>query len=176
MTGCQHGAIFFLQSVCSFCISVIFKANWLLKLRISRNLYRSVFAALLLVAFFIPAYGNISALDFLRLAIGVVNSDAELTLFDLVIVSLPLLLIPFAAGLILVRSLRKKGLNGLLLGLPFFSLLFFILLLSFDMNRHAGSLGVLGFLKELRIGFYLAGVASLLLLFSFTRSEAIGAR
>ena len=144
-------------------------------MRITRNHSRAICASLIIMAFFIPAYGEVSALDFLNLAIHSASNDAELTLFDLIIVSVPLLLVPLAAILILFRSLRKRTLNSLLLGLPFFSLTFFIVLVSFDINQGTGSSGILNFFKNMRIGFYLAGLASLLLLFSHSRREALNA-
>lgn len=144
-------------------------------MRISRNQYRAIYASLIIIAFFIPAYDNVSALGFLNLVIGSVGNDAELTLIDLVIILFPLLLVPITAVIILFRSLRKKALNSLLLGLPFFSLAFFILLLSFDINKDVSNPGVLGLIKDMSIGFYLACFASLLLLFSHSRRESLNA-
>lgn len=142
-------------------------------MRISRNHSRAICALLIIIAFFIPAYGNISALDFLNLAIHSVNNDAELTLLDLVIVSIPLLLVPLTALLILYRSLQKRTLNSLLLGLPFFSLAFFMLLVSFDINKNVSGSGMLMLVRNMRFGFYVAASASLLLLFSQSRREAL---
>ncbi|HEV7331109.1 MAG TPA: hypothetical protein VGN63_08730 [Flavisolibacter sp.] len=142
-------------------------------MRISRNQYRAIYATLILIAFFIPAYDNISAVGFLNLALGTVNSDDEMTMIDFVIISFPLLLIPLTAIIILFKSLRKKSLNSLLLSLPFFSLTFFILLLSFDVNKEVNNAGIFSLLKDMTFGFYIACFASLLLLLSHSRREAL---
>jgi hypothetical protein len=144
-------------------------------MRITRNQSRAVCASIIIIAFFIPAYGEVSALGFLNLAIHSASNDAELTLFDLTIVLIPLLLIPLTAILILFRSLQKRTLNSLLLGIPFVSLIFFMLLVWLDINQGMESPGVLRFFKNMRLGFYLAGLASLLLLFSQSRREALNA-
>lgn len=142
-------------------------------MRISRNQYRTLYASLIIIAFFIPAYDNISGAGFLNLAFGTVNRDDELTMVDFLIISIPLLLIPLTAFIILFKSLRKKSLTGLLLSLPFFSLVFFILLLSFDMNKEVNNAGIFSLLKNMRYGFYIASMASLFLLFSQSRREAL---
>lgn len=142
-------------------------------MRISRNQYRAFSAILIIIAFFIPAYENISGVGFLNLALGTVNNDDEMTMVDFIIISFPLLLIPFTALVILFKSLRKKALTSLLLSLPFFSLAFFMVLLSFDMNKDASHSGIFNLLKNMRFGFYIVCIASLLLLFSQSRREAL---
>lgn len=142
-------------------------------MRISRNHSRAICASLIIIAFFIPAYDNISALDFLHLAIYSVSNDAELTFVDLLIVSTPLLLVPLTAIIILYRSLQKKALHHLLLALPFFSLTFFLLLVSFDINKDLAGSGIVSLLKNMRTGFYLAALAALLLLLSPTQHESL---
>lgn len=142
-------------------------------MRFTRNQYRALYASLIIVAFFIPAYNNISAAGFLSLALGTVKSDDEMTMIDFVIISFPLILILLTAFLILFRSLRKRSSTSLLLGLPFFSLAFFIVLLSFDVNKEVSNTGIFSLLKNMRYGFYIASFASLLLLFSHSRREAL---
>ena len=142
-------------------------------MRLSRNQCRAIYAGLIIIACFIPAHGHVSAFSFLQLAIGGIHSDTELTVIDLVVVLIPLLLIPTAAMIVLVRALQNKTLNSLLLGLPFFSLSFFFLILSFDVNRQGASGNIFGLLLEMNIGFYIAMAASLLLLVSYSRREAL---
>ncbi|MBB1287214.1 hypothetical protein HRH25_22750 [Flavisolibacter sp. BT320] len=142
-------------------------------MRISRNQYRAFYASLIIIAFFIPAYDNISAVGFLNLAFGTVSNDDEMTMVDFIIISFPLLLIPLTALIILFKSLRKKALNSLLLSLPFFSLAFFMLLLSFDMNKEVNNSGIFSLIKNMGFGFYIVCLASLLLLFSQSRREAL---
>ena len=94
-------------------------------MRLSRNRYRMIYSSLLIAAFFIPAYGGVSAFGFIRLAIGAVRTDSEVTLVDVLVIVLPLLFILLSALVILLRAVKRKPFNGLLLCLPFFFLLFF---------------------------------------------------
>lgn len=142
-------------------------------MRVNRYQYRAIYSALVIVAFFIPAYHHVSAFEFLFLAIGSIGIDSEITLVDLFVVLLPLLLIPAAALWILVKTIVRKPLNSVLLGLPFFSILFFFLILWFDRSRQVSSGNPLTMLTQMRVGFYLAAVASLLLLFSYSRRESL---
>ncbi|NTS41527.1 MAG: hypothetical protein EOO10_24025 [Chitinophagaceae bacterium] len=142
-------------------------------MRFSRNQYRAIYASLIIVAFFIPAYNNISAAGFLSLALNTVRSDDEMTMIDFVIISFPLFLILLTALIILFQSLRKRTSTSLLLGLPLFSLAFFIVLLSFDVNKEVSNAGVFSLLKNMRYGFYIASLASVLLFLSHSRREAL---
>lgn len=142
-------------------------------MRFSRNQYRSLYATLIIVAFFIPAYNNISAAGFLSLALNTVRSDDEMTIFDFVIISFPLFLILLTAFIILFQSLRKRSSTSLLLGLPLFSLAFFIVLLSFDLNKEVSNAGIFSLLKNMRYGFYIASFAALLLFLSYSRRDAL---
>ncbi len=139
---------------------------------IKRNQYRAIFAVVVIVAFFIPAYNSVSAFQFLLLALGSLRNDSEITLVDLLVILLPLLLVPATALLILFQALNKRRVNSLLLCLPFFSMAFFFLIFSFDRVRQVSSFSVLNLLTEMRVGFYLAAFASLLLLFSYNRRES----
>ncbi len=142
-------------------------------MRLNRNHYRAIYAALVVIAFFIPAYGRISAFHFLLIAIDSVGADNEITIVDLVIVLLPFLFVHLTALIILLRAINNKPQNSLLFALPFFSIALFFLILSFDMNRQVNNTNVFGLLKEMSFGFYIAALASLLLLFSYSRREAL---
>lgn len=142
-------------------------------MRFSRNQTRAIYAGLIIVAFFIPAHGDTSAFGFLKLAINSIGSDTELTVIDLMVFLIPLLLIPATATIVLVRALQNKALNSLLLGLPFFSLTFFFLIFSFDVNWQGAGGNALSLLLQMSIGFYTAVVASLLLLLSYSKREAL---
>jgi hypothetical protein len=141
-------------------------------MRLNRNQYRAVCAVLIIVAFFIPAYRNVSAFNYLWLAINARTTDTELTLIDLAVVLLPLLLIPVAAIMVLVRALKRKTQNTLLLCLPLFSLFFFFLILSFDISRQVSNLNTLELLKQMSVGFYVAALASVFLLLTYSKREA----
>lgn len=142
-------------------------------MRMSRNRYRMLYSALVIAAFFVPAYGRVSAFSFLGLAIGSVQADSEITFVDVFVVLLPLLFIPISALLIFYRALRQRPLSGLVLSLPLFFLLFFCLILSFDMSRQLNDVSTLGLVKEMSPGFYIAAFASVLLLFSYSKREAL---
>lgn len=139
----------------------------------SRNRYRMLYSALLIAAFFVPAYNNISAFTFIGLALSAVRTDTEVTLIDLAVILLPLLFIPISGFIILYRAVKHKPFNGLLLSLPLFFLLFFFLILSFDMNRHLNNVNMIGLIKDMSVGFYLASLASVLLLLSYSKREAL---
>jgi fatty-acid desaturase len=132
-----------------------------------------LYSALLIAAFFIPAYNHVSAFSFIGLAIGAVSTDSEVTFIDIMVVLLPLLFIPISACIILWRAFKHRPFNGLLLSLPLFFLLFFFLILSFDMNRQVNNVNAITLIKEMSIGFYLAALASVLLLFSYSKREAL---
>lgn len=142
-------------------------------MRNTRNQYRMLFSALLIAAFFLPAYSHISAFGFIGLAINAVETDAELTLIDLSVVLLPLLLIPFSAIYIFWRAIRQKPLSGMLLSLPFAFFLLFTLVVSLDISRHLADTGPVGFVKEMRFGFYLAALAAILLLFTYRKRKSV---
>lgn len=145
-------------------------------MRIKRNHQRVLCAALVLVAFFAPAYGNVSAFQLIFLALSSVHAESEITLVDVLIILLPLLLIPAAAAIILIRAIYQKPPNSFLLGLPFFALAFFFVIFSFDVNRQVGTVSVFGLLGKMQTGFYVAAFASLLLLLSYSRSETLNLR
>jgi len=132
-----------------------------------------IYSALLIAAFFIPAYGHVSAFGFLRLALGSIRTDTEVTYIDLLVILLPLIFIPISAVIILVRAAKQKPFNGLLLSLPLLFLAFFSLILSFDMNRQVNSTNVIGLIKDMSVGFYLASLASILLIFSYSKRESL---
>ena len=142
-------------------------------MRMSRNRYRIIYSALLLAAFFLPAYNNVSAYRFTGLAIESAQTDAEVTFMDAMVILIPLLFIPISALLILFRALQQKPINGLLLSLPLFFLFFFFVILSFDVNRETSNADILGMLKDMRFGFYMAAMASVLLLFSYSKRESL---
>lgn len=141
-------------------------------MHISRNQYRMLNSALLIAAFFLPAYNNISAVQFIGLAIGTVQTDAEVSLTDLLLVLTPLLFIPVSAFIILLRAAMRKPTTGLLLSLPFLFLLFFSLLLSFDLSRQVTDPGLFSILKEVCPGYYISASAAVLLLLSYRRRES----
>jgi hypothetical protein len=142
-------------------------------MKVNRNQYRAIYAALLIIAFFIPAYDDVSAFQFSLLVLRSAGADNEITLLDLLVILLPLLLILLTAMLILFKAVNKRPLNSLLLCLPFFSIAVFFLLLLFDINRQIDGTSLLNLLTQMHIGFYVAGFASLLLLFSYSRRESL---
>lgn len=140
---------------------------------LNRSKCRAIFALLIIFAFFVPAYHSVSAFQFLFIALSALRADNEVTFIDLLVVLLPLLSIPLTALFIFIRTVINKPLNVLLLNIPFFSVTFFFLIFSLDMNRQSSSTTVFDLLPQMRIGFYLATLASLLLIFSYSREEAM---
>lgn len=171
MTGWQQHKIHF---TILFAVCILQKPRFkpMLMLRISRNTYRMMYSALLLATFFTPAYNNISGFHFIGLAFGTAQSDAEVTFVDLLVVVVPLLFVPLSALLILYRAARRRPFTGLLLALPLFFLLFFFLILSFDVNRQAANSGLFSFLRNMSLGFYMAACAAVLLLLSYSKRES----
>lgn len=92
---------------------------------------------------------------------------------DALVILFPLLFIPISALLILFRALRQKPVSGLLLSLPLFFLFFFFVIFSFDVNRETSNADMLAMLKDMRFGFYVAAMASVLLLFSYSKRESL---
>ena len=153
-------------------ILCMFQNNLTVVMSLKRPHQRAIYAALIIIAFFIPAYNGVSAFQFL-FTIGSLTSDSEITIVDLLVIALPLLLIPATAMLILLKTIRQQPLNSFLLGMPFFSIAYFFLILSFDMSRQMTNANAFSLLTQMSIGFYVATAASVLLLFSYSRREAL---
>jgi hypothetical protein len=132
-----------------------------------------IYSALLIAAFFIPAYNGISAFSFIGIALSAIKNDSDVTYVDLLVILLPLLSIPVSAGIILWRAAKRRHFNGILLSLPLFFLLFFFLILSFDMNRQINNVSAITLIKDMSVGFYIAALASVLLILSYSRREAL---
>jgi hypothetical protein len=59
------------------------------------------------------------------------------------------------------------------LAMPLFFIAYFFLILSFDMSRQMTNANAFSLLTQMSIGFYVATAASVLLLFSYSRREAL---
>lgn len=130
------------------------------------NKSRLPLSVLLLIAFFIPAYNNVSAFTFIGLAFSEAKAQTEITFIDVLILITPLIFIPVIAVVILIRSVMQVRIRKSVTGLPLLLLLFFIALLSFTGNRSTLHFPVSKLLFGMQVGFYLTAIASLLLLFT----------
>jgi hypothetical protein len=171
VTGWQHAGFHFTKPFAVAQIFSNFRPPTLL-MQFTRNRYRIIYSALVILAFFLPAYSNVSAFGFLRMALVAAKTDAELTYLDVLVVLLPLLFIPLSATMILFRAATRRRGNGLLLALPLFFLAFFVFILSFDISRQLGG-SLVSLVTLMRPGFYLGVLASLLLVLSYRRNETL---
>ncbi|HZH64408.1 MAG TPA: hypothetical protein VEY10_05895 [Flavisolibacter sp.] len=123
-------------------------------------------AILLLLSFFIPASNNISAFNLIAIAFSEAKSQADITAVDVFVGIAPLVSIPILAIVISVRSAMQLSIRKTVLLLPLVLLIFFFTLLSFTLNSSRIHLSGSKLLSNMQIGFYLAVVASLLLVFT----------
>lgn len=126
---------------------------------------RPLLCCLILIAFFIPSFENVSGLGYINHAFSEVRKSGEITRTDALITIIPLLLIPFFALIILIRSIRHMNTRKTYLALPFVFLCFFFAIL-FLTSGSTGSFSSFKVLFQMQIGFYLSAMASLLLVFT----------
>lgn len=132
---------------------------------------RLLFCILIIAAFFIPAYHNISALGFISLAFQEADKHADITFIDVLILITPLVFIPVTALVIMIRSVTYVPIRKTIIVLPFLLLVFFLAILSFSGNSNSYNLFASTILLNMQVGFYLAGAASLLLIFTKNHSR-----
>lgn len=128
--------------------------------------YRLFLPVLIIAAFFIPAYHNISGFNFISLALAEPKGHADISQTDALIIILPLVFIPLSALLIFIRSYLHLPTRMTVVVLPFLFLVFFIALLPFSRNINRSDLSFPKILFTMQIGFYVVAISSLLLIFT----------
>jgi hypothetical protein len=135
-------------------------------MRILPHQTRLWLSALIIVSFIIPAYKSISAFTFIGLALSEVETHADVTIIDVLIVVSPLIFMPIIAIVIAIRSVRRVPVRKTVTALPLVLLVFFCAILSFSSNNSDVHAPLPGLLFDMQIGFYLTVIASLLLVFT----------
>lgn len=127
---------------------------------------RPVLCGVIIAAFFIPAYHNISGFGFINHAYSEVNSQNELTKMDVLITITPLVFIPFSALFILVRSAVHIPSRKTYLALPLLFMCFFFGIIYLSSGNSGGGFSSPRVFFQMQPGFYIAGLASVLLIFT----------
>jgi glucan phosphoethanolaminetransferase (alkaline phosphatase superfamily) len=130
------------------------------------NKYRLPLAILNLISFFIPAYDNTSGFQFIGLAFAEAEARAEITLIDVLIIITPLIFIPVITLVVCIRSAMKARIRTTIIGLPLVLLVFFFVLLVFTGIASNDHITASKLFFSMEIGFYVAAIASLLLIFT----------
>lgn len=124
--------------------------------------FRVILCVAIIAAFFLPwfKYGGGSGLDII-ISKGNYQNDTATT-----IVRYSFLLIPFFALIVLIRSINKQSSNFLLRLLPFLVTAILTALFILGVKQEGGNEEELrGWFQILGYGFYINGIASLLLIF-----------
>ena len=80
---------------------------------------------MIIIAFFVPAYNNISGFGFISLAFTESKKNGEITFTDILIIIVPLFALFLAALVILLRTVAYRPTRRLYLTLPLLFLFFF---------------------------------------------------
>ena len=155
----------FYQSLCSFLQFAVFYRKLLL-MKILKTKARLLLCGVIIAAFFIPAYNNISGLSFINRAFSEAKTHNEITETDVLITIIPLLFIPFSALLILVRAVAHVSTRKTYLALPLLFMLFFFGILYISSGNTSGGFSSPKVFFQMQPGFYIAGLASLLVIFT----------
>lgn len=123
---------------------------------------RPVLCSLILLAFFLPAYKNYSAFNFVPLAVNETSIGSGVTSTDVLMLLIPLLLVPVVAILFFILYAYRISIKPVYLAMPLVFASFFLLLFF----RGQGSSGSVLTVKELGAGFYLGAIAVALLPFT----------
>lgn len=124
---------------------------------------RLLLTGLIVAAFFLPSYGGISGFRFISLAFSEINRESEITSTDVFIMILPLIMIPVFALLLFIGAALKQPMRKILTGMPLICLCTFLAILLVGARNGSGSFSGPEFLVQMQVGFYLAFVASILL-------------
>ncbi|HVF81655.1 MAG TPA: hypothetical protein VM884_06965 [Flavisolibacter sp.] len=127
---------------------------------------RLILSALIIFSFFLPSYEGVSAFGFVGLAIAEAKAHAEITLVDVLILLTPLIFIPVVALVIGFRSVTQVPVRTTVIGLPLLLLLFFFALLSYTGKSSNIHIPASDLFFSMQIGFYVAAISSLLLVFT----------
>ena len=124
---------------------------------------------LIILAFFLPSYQNISAFSFVPQAFSFAEDQSEISSADVLIAVVPLVLIPLSSVLIMVQTYLRKVIRQSIKALPFICLSLFTVILFLSLRTLVGSgMTTLRILSHLGAGFYLTLIASALV--PFTKS------
>lgn len=127
---------------------------------------RQLLCGVIIAAFFIPAYNNISGFGFIDHAFSAVNSQNEITETDVLIIITPLLFVPFSALFILLRTASRISSRKTYLVLPLLFMLFFFGVIIISAANSSGQFSNPKVFFQMQPGFYIAGLASVLLIFT----------
>lgn len=117
---------------------------------------RLVLCALIVLAFFLPAYKGYSGLRFLPVALSEAANKSGVTSTDVLILLMPLLMIPLSAIGVYTLFVMTVFIKRIYLAMPLLFLVFFFTLLF----RSPGMASSDGFLGAAQIGFYITALAA----------------
>jgi hypothetical protein len=117
------------------------------------------------LAFFLPAYQGNSAFQFISIVLSQVNKAYDITTTDAYIAIFSMLLIPFSALLLMIRTALRIATRSIYVAMPLIFFLFFTGLLFTNISSVTNSSRFNAF-AHTGIGFYLAALACILLLFT----------
>lgn len=123
---------------------------------------RLILCAMMVVAFFLPAYNGYSAFRFLPLSLSAAADRSGVTTTDILILDLPLLLLPVTAAGFCLLFVFRIAVRPVYLILPLVFLLFFLTILF----RSPGIAADGGGFRGLQIGFYLMALSVVALPFT----------
>lgn len=122
---------------------------------------RLLLCAMIVFAFFLPAYAGYSAMRFIPLALSEADKS-NVTTMDALILIVPLVLIPAIAFTVLGLFLLRIAIMQSYLALPLLFMVFFLGLLF----RSPGMAAAGGGIRGLQIGFYLMALSAAALPFT----------
>lgn len=130
---------------------------------------RYILCTLIILAFFLPCYQDISAFSFIPLAFSSAGEQSEISSADVFIAIVPLVLIPLSSLAIIILTSMRRILRKTFKALPFICLCIFTLILFLSLRTIGGSgMSSLRTLSHLSVGYYLVAICSIFL--PFTKS------
>ena len=127
---------------------------------------RLLLCCFIILAFFVPAYDNISGFGFVRLAFTESENNSEIKFADILIIIVPLLALFLSALVILLRTVAYLPTRRLHLTLPLLFLLSFFGVMYISGGNTAGNFSHPRVFLQMQPGFYITAFASLLLVFT----------
>src|SRR5215204_2015816 len=99
---------------------------------------RIILCAVIILAFFIPAYQNISGFTFISTAFSKIDGQTEIMVEDVIITVIPLVMIPVSALLILIGTYRRRSIQKTFKALPLICLVIFTCILFMTLRSIVG--------------------------------------
>lgn len=127
---------------------------------------RVLLCVVITAAFFIPSYNGISGFSFINRAFSETVTNSEITETDVLITIIPLLFIPLSALMILICAWLQVTTRKIFLALPLLFMLFFFGILYLGASNSSDGFSSPGVFLRMQPGFYIAGLASLLLIYT----------